>query len=176
MARAKRASREELARMAQEANYYYVDDEGNTQGPFAEGMIVAWYESGALTGELLVCREGNETYSKLSEVLPNIRRNVSARAEAAKLKAKATAGVDLAEVIIEEDEGGDGDDEGDSDDEEAETNWYYLDAEQEWQGPHPSSHIRHWAETNVFEEDRLILKEGESDYISVKVALARGLI
>ena len=176
MARAKRASREELAKMAKEANYYYVDDEGNTQGPFGEGMIVSWYESGALTGDLLVCREGNQTYSKLAEVLPNIQRNVSARAEAAKAK---VGGQELSEVIIEEDEGEDGDDEDDGDDDEDEgneTNWYYLDAEQQWQGPHPSSHIRHWAQTSFFQEDQLLVKEGESKYVSVQVALAQGLI
>ena len=159
--------------MAKEANYYYVDDEGNTQGPFGEGMIVAWYEAGALTGELLVCREGNETYSKLSDVLPNIRRNLSAREDAAKA---AAVGIDIADVIVEEGEEGDGDDEREEQDEENTTNWYYLDAEQEWQGPHPSAHIRHWAETNFFAEDQLLVKEGESNYVSVQMALSKGLI
>ena len=126
-----------------ETNWYYVDDGGDSQGPFTSSELLGWVEQGVLTADRQVQNVDGGDWCDMSEQMSLMEEESS-----------ASGGRDASASMAEDDEG---------------SSWYYLDEANALQGPFPSAQILGWFDAGAMPGDLQCCKAGDSEYADLSV-------
>jgi hypothetical protein len=121
-----------------DTNWYYVDDGGDSQGPFTSSELLGWVEQGVLTADRQVQNVDGGDWCDMSEQMSLMEE-----------ESNASGGRDASASMAEEDEG---------------SSWYYLDEANALQGPFPSAQILGWFDAGAMPGDLQCCKAGDSEY------------
>ena len=111
-----------------ESEWYYVDDDGNSQGPFTSSQISGWVDQGVLSEDRQISKASESgRWASISEQLDLIRRETST-SFASMSGSGAFGGSGLRDRASTT----------------GSSSWYYIDENNQLQGPFPTAQILGW--------------------------------
>lgn len=127
-----------------------MDRSNRTQGPFSDEEMRAWYEAGFLNADLPICKGDprGKGYTPLSEYFPTSAVAFLPAEDVRRMTQQQGAG--QSEV----------------------GQWYFVDKQQNVQGPFSDIHMRQWHMANYFEANLQIMNaaNGQSTWTTLREA------